>query len=347
MSASYRPPVLEKVTDKVDALDWSALPDEPCDLNYRSTKALPRSAAPRTLLGLVLVPVLALPPLLLLRDGLPTALTSRFAVTVCLLASVGLFLALTLRKHSARRALPVALGPIFVWLLFRSMPLHVAPAFSVLLLMALALPLVVWLGDAVATHGVHWMSAHPQIDHATMMSWRADWRQRFGHLSARLPRRADLPATERILHDRVLKARRTYGRGFVWFVLTISLTGAAMTTLGQDQPRSWTGFAVSVAFLAVLMVACLLRNLSTPGGWRLTFTFLAHFICYGLCAPSPPWGFQSPTGGIRRRLGAGLFVLFVVCAIWLPLADNYRAVLDDPVVLADLSESSTLACCLE
>ncbi len=340
--APYRPPVLENVADKHDALDWSTLPDELCDLNYRSTTALPRTAAAQTLFALMLVPVLTLPIIFLIERWLSTACASWFGASAALLLTAGIVVTQILRKQTARRIVPLAILPLIVWLLIISMPLHAAPALSVLLLLVFAVPLVAWLADTVATHGVYWMSAHLRIDHAAMLAWRADWCHRFRNLPVRQPRRDDVTAEERLLHERVLKVRRNYRGGFLCYLVGLLLTGAAVTATCQEEPHDRVGLVLSLALLAVLLLGSLLRNRHTPRGFQFAFSFLTHLAGYGRSAPSPPWGFQSPAGSIRRRLGSALFVLIVVCTSWLPLAQYYRGALDDQRLLADLSESSSL-----
>ena len=264
MSNAYLPPVLENTTDKNDALDWNTLPNEKCDLNYRPLKARPAFINLRTAGLFLLVPFISLPGTLVLQHYTGTAFsTSTGLVLSILMGSLVALISSQIRLPASQ----VVLGffaPAMLWLLIIAMPFHRFIAASILILVVFGLPALCWFADAVATHAVHWMTAHYKIDHATMLAWRKDWEKRFVGIANRSPRRPDLREPDMALHKTVNATRASYRNGFLILpVLVLFSTTAVLLLLGKNA-RYTTGFGVVLGMFVALIVGSVIRSIQFP-----------------------------------------------------------------------------------
>lgn len=324
MSSTYVPPVLENTTDKNDALDWNTLPNERCDLNYRPLKARPPWIQLRTVGLLLLVPFIALPTVLVLQlySGTTFATSTGFILSI-LIGAVAAIACLQVRLSLKQVGLAFV-GPSLLWLLMVAMPFHRFPAASVLIFLAFGLPTVFWFADAVATHAVHWMSAHYKNDHATMLAWRKDWESRFVGIADRSPRRPDLRETDKALHGGVLATRSAYRYGFLSVLGLVLLSSISVLGILPDAPRFTTGFGIVLGVFVALFVVCVIRTIQFPGSLQRTWFYFTDWIWHGSFLRQPPWVFQSPSGNLFQRQGATLLVLFIVTLTLIPLGDYFR-----------------------
>lgn len=324
MSNAYLPPVLENTTDKNDALDWNTLPNEKCDLNYRPLKARPAFINLRTAGLFLLVPFISLPGTLVLQHYTGTAFsTSTGLVLSILMGSLVALISSQIRLPASQ----VVLGffaPAMLWLLIIAMPFHRFIAASILILVVFGLPALCWFADAVATHAVHWMTAHYKIDHATMLAWRKDWEKRFVGIANRSPRRPDLREPDMALHKTVNATRASYRNGFLILpVLVLFSTTAVLLLLGKNA-RYTTGFGVVLGMFVALIVGSVIRSIQFPGSLGRTWFYLTDWIWHGSFLRQPPWVFQSPSGNLLQRQGIAIFVVFIATLTLLPLGDYYR-----------------------
>ena len=227
MSNAYLPPVLENTTDKNDALDWSTLPNEKCDLNYRPLKARPSLIHLRTVGFLLVVAFASLPIVLVLHRYTGSAFTT---ASGCVLSTlIGAIVALVFQqlKLSLKQVALAFFGPTLLWLLIIAMPCHQSAAASVLIFAVFGLPTIFWFADSIATHAVHWMSARYKNDHATMLAWRKDWDNRFVGIADRPARCTDLRESDKALHQGVLATRAAYRNGVLWFPILVLISSIA------------------------------------------------------------------------------------------------------------------------
>src|SRR5207249_2582063 len=140
MSLDYLAPVLERTTDRDDALDWKTLPIERCDLNYRSRTARPEGAQLSSAFLLLGIPLAALPIIFLFQKYLGPAFTS--PVVFSLFALVGLLIGLLMYQMdgSIRSMLFGALAPLGVWTLAVIAPLQHDAVGALLIMLVVAGP---------------------------------------------------------------------------------------------------------------------------------------------------------------------------------------------------------------
>jgi hypothetical protein len=324
MSSTYLPPVVENTTDKNDALDWNTLPNEQCDLNYRPLKARPSWIHLRTLGLLWLISFVALPSVLMLQLYGGAAFTSSTAFVVSAVIGATMALIFHQRGFSLKSVGLAFLGPTLLWLLFVVMPYHRFTAASVLIFIAFGLPTVFWYADAIATHAVHWMSAHYKIDHAAMLSWRKDWASRFVGIVDRPPCRPDLRESDKALHESVLATRAAYRNSILWLPAIVLVSSIAVLLLLRDNPRFTTGFCVVLGVFLALLSCSIFRAIQFPGSLRRTWFYLTDWTWHGAFLRQPPWVFQSPGGNLLQRQGATLLVVFIVTLTLIPLGDYFR-----------------------
>ena len=324
MSDTYMPPVLENTTDRNDALDWNTLPNEKCDLNYRPLKARPPLIHLRTAGLLMLIPFVSLPIVYVLHryTGTTFATASGFVLSTL----IGAILALVFQQmgFSLKQIALAFFGPTLLWLLIIAMPFHRHAAASVLIFAVFGLPTIFCYADAIATHAVHWMSAHYKNDHATMLAWRKDWDDRFVGMVDRPTRRTDLRESDKTVHEGVLATRAAYRNGVLWFPILFLISTVGLLATLADNPRFTTGFCVVFGLFIALFVGSMIRAIQFPGSFLRTWFYFTDWIWHGSFLRQPPWVFQSPSGNLLHRQGATVFVIFIVTLTLLPLGDYYR-----------------------
>jgi hypothetical protein len=332
----YVPPILESLRDKADALDWETLPPGRCDLNYRPKTMQPRNDALWACGLLLLVTTLSLPIALMMRHLAGPAI-STWGGFFWLALIVGAILALywliarpwEKDRHGApadpmKFTLVLALAPVFAWLITIATPLTLRTEGALLIFCLFALPFTIWVADGISTHAVSWMTAHPQIDHATMLGWRTDWSMRWLTVPPRSPRRNDLDEHERALHETVLRHRSSYLNGLIWLLGSVLVPSGIVLFAARHTPRHVTGLSLAMGILGALFVSGLHRTLRWPGAFRHFTTFLVSYVTYGMWGRYPPWVFQSPGGLALYRQLLAILALFLVTATFLPLADHFR-----------------------
>lgn len=357
MKSVYHPPVMENLANKQDALDWDTLPLGECDLNYRPSTGHPENMGLFSWGIIVVVAALSVPFAAVLPQILAPAFSSQGAFVAFLLlgavAALGFLVFKAIRpdpKESERlkleRAAWILLVPTLFWIVLVSSQWHSLTAGSVLLYCALAVPMLVWLADSVATHALYWMSANPQIDHAAMLGWRTDWSNRWGEIPARKPSRVDLNPGQQTRHAWVLGKQTFYRQGPLWLALSIVVPSIFVLTLFRNSPKPSTGFALALALLASLAVAALVRNFHNPDSFRLSCRFLYKWFTYGVPHEYPPWVFTSPAGSCVRRQTLVVAAVFLLSVTFLPLADYFQWIYLAPLdqdVTTELAESSNWA----
>ncbi len=324
MSNAYVPPVLENTTDKNDALDWNSLPNEKCDLNYRPLKARPAWISLRTAGLLLLVPFVGLPSVLVLQHYTGTAYATTPGFVLSLLAGSILALVFHQLRFSSAHLVLGLLAPTMLWLLVIAMPSHRFAAASVLILVVFGLPAIFWFADSAATHAVYWMTAHYQIDHATMLAWRRDWERRFLGIADRGPRRGDLRESDKVLHRAVQATRSAYRNGLFLLPVLVLISTIAVLRILAGSDRHTTGFAVVFGLFVSLFVGSMIRTIQFPGSLGRTWFYVTDWMWHGSFLRQPPWVFQSPSGSLLQRQSAAIFIVFLVTLTLLPLADYYR-----------------------
>ena len=323
MSRDYIAPVLEKTTTRDEALDWKTLPIERCDLNYRPLKPRPEGAHALSLLFLVGIPLAALPIVYLFQQQVGLAFTS--LIVFSLFALFGLLVGLLMYQldGSIRSMLCAALAPIAIWTIAVIAPLQQDPVGALLIMLVVAGPILLWFSDAVATHAVYWMSAHPRNDHATMLAWREDWDNRLVGIADREPWRSDLMAWQHEMHDAAMAARAGYQNGIMWLAITLMVPGLVIFADIRSATPDTTGFFLAIAVIMALVLACVARTARFPGSLKRTWFFIIDFLWNGSDRRQPPWVFQSPGGSSSQRCTLAAIALFAVGFTFLPLSNYF------------------------
>ncbi len=317
----YIPPVLETTTEKDDALDWENIPEERCDLNYRSLAPRPSYVSAQTVGVTALVSLVCFP----IAVGLQRQIGEHFASTpifvFLMLIGCGGALVCHLQDFPLRLVLACLIAPAAAWTLVVVAPFHKEASASLLIFMAFAIPALFWFSDAVATHAVYWMSAHYKNDHATMLGWREDWSKRFSEIADRPPRRNDMPPAKAELHRAVMTTRAAYRNGLLWLPLVIVVPGVVILSGSYDEDRNGTGFFLTFALFVSLIIGCIVRTIQFPGSWQRTWYYVTDFLWHGSLLRQPPWVFRSPGGSGFDRLMTGGVILAIVSLTLLPLSD--------------------------
>jgi hypothetical protein len=323
MGLDYIAPVLEKTTQRDDALDHKTIPNERCDLNYRSRTARPAGAHLWSAIFGLAIPLAALPVIYLFQHPIGPAFTSHVVFLLFALVGIAIGLLTYQLEGSVRSMLLAAFIPIAIWLLAVIAPMQKDPACALLIMLVVAAPILLWLADAVATHAVYWMSAFYKIDHATMLAWREDWKDRFSGIPDRLPRRNDLMAWQHELHEAVMAARAGYRNGIVWLAIALAVPGVIIFADGRSATRDTSGFFLAVSLIMALVLGCVARVSQFPGSLKRTWFFLTDYLWNGSDRRHPPWVFQSPGGPAGQRCLLAGAALFLVGFTLLPLSDYF------------------------
>lgn len=322
------PEEFENIRDKWDYLDWDRLPTGPCDMNYR-----PSSAAYSLLASLFLVLIVswasfAIADLIRLNTGVPFG--NLFLASLILLSVVVAITVATMRKPADSHSkwvnvgvfvATIVIGPI-VLLTISTALASTRTQFGALIVLAIfVFPATLLLADALATHSVHWFSAHPSNDHATMTGWRRDWSRRWAVIPTRQPRRTDLSGADLELHQRVMWERETYLNGVLFLFAVSVILPIGIYFLIRRAPTYQVGACIAASILFALAVVGEVRCVKWHGSFRQYLKCLAHWFVFANCPKCPPWVFQSPVGSWLCRCCFTFFVLFLASAALIPLAD--------------------------
>lgn len=301
-------PLRPNVKPKRDVLNWERLPPGECALNFRPPTQHALDQGERVVGLLLQVALIAagmtvVVPLIPALLGLHSStLTSAIAagVVLALLASVG---GLVPSGLAISRVEAICWGLFSVpllWLFIRLLALTSSPWVALALVVTVGFGWVVSLADQIATHFLYWQSANPQIDHATMQSWRAGWEKRFEELPPHTPRRTELSDSEQQRVKVVEQLRQAYSLGFLGLAGCYLLAPVMFFFSGSTGRSGFWGAAI---LLLALVAFTGYRLIQVPCSWSLFWQALSSWTYYGAGARWPMLVFQSPAGfQLNRQL---------------------------------------------
>ncbi len=193
-----------------------------------------------------------------------------------------------------------------------AIPFSLAGSFAGLCLVTL--PVVCVTADRLATHFVFWMTAHFRIDRATMLGWRADWRERLVRFPHRPPRRPEPTLQVLQTHQQVLRLRDDYLAGFARFTAALVIPAVVVAGAGLLDVIETVGPTIVAGQLAALV--CLAVTTVPRDAAPVFAQALEHFFGSGHNQPTTPWMFPSPCGRSRARQ---LWLVLSACLLSLTL----------------------------
>ena len=303
--SSYIPPVQEPVQERGDDLDWTSLPQEPADLNFRPSLAGSAAAQWWILAIMLLTSFLSIPFGMVCRLFGHNLLSTVFFVIAFLIAccrglarvrSPGDDESARLREIFGSFAFPLQL-----WAMIALAGQTYTLAWALAYLLILAMPLAFHAIDQFSTHTVHWFSANPTVSLATLNQWRKAWAGRFDPTPANS---AD-PMFDEARHNVV----RIYWDGWKRVAGCFGLGLVVVIYLAAHRlPLYRVGFWFFVTVVIALLVVGIAspRRPSLGQWWQLFVAWYGH----GADRRYPGWVLQSPTDPLQRHLA-------LTSAIWL------------------------------
>jgi hypothetical protein len=190
------------------------------------------------------------------------------------------------------------------------------PTGAFLYLLAVSLPVAIYVADAMATHCVYWMTASWSLDHASMCRTRDAWRSRFDPASPySLTTRESGASRLAHLGAAAIRQHTAYRLGPVWLLAAIVWPTCLILATSPRGADAIVPLRVVVGVVLGLLVAGLVRSQlrfeAAVHFWRA----LVHWLHYD-DGPMPPWVFHSPCGPPQRRR---LMTSVAVCLFSVPI----------------------------
>lgn len=162
--------------------------------------------------------------------------------------------------------------------------------------LAILVPKVLSLSDHIATHAVHWFTAHPNLDLTTLFQMRAMWNTR------RIGKRTAVPELDKdnLVNGEavVLLATMTrYYRHFQFAVVLAVVSIVAILSAAGLRDLYSIALVVSATFVG----SAVLIELKLKGTSGLVLKMLRHYVEYKGVRGNPRWIFLSPVGSVGRR----------------------------------------------
>ena len=151
---------------------------------------------------------------------------------------------------------------------------------------------------------------------------REDWRKRFFGDSQLTPSQDladDVHARKQCAA--VCRAREFYFTGVLWLLGALLIPDFILLVSLSDPNPGTIGVQLLIGSLCGLLLVALVRTVGQVEMVTCVWKAIIHWLFYGKQRPLPPWVFQSPCGGIRRRrlvttIAIGL--ISVCLCIWVP-----------------------------
>lgn len=304
--------VPETVAHKTENLDWANIPPGRCYLEFRPDVEISLREHVTILLLFSVVSALAVPLAWCLGRFLAPCISG--PAWAAGLAILGVLLAAVhqLRKPEASdddilQLLNAATllhfaAPLFLWVVVLMASRLSEPVGAFIYLFAIAIPAAIVVVDRVATHAVYWITANTQVDHATALACREDWRKRFFGDSKLTPS----PDLADDIHARkqcaaLCRVREFYFTGVLWLLGALLMPDFILLASISDPNPKTIGLQLLIGSLCGLLLVSLIRAANHFEMVTCVWKAIVHWLFYGNQRPLPPWVFQSPCGGVRQR----------------------------------------------
>jgi hypothetical protein len=215
-----------------------------------------------------------------------------------------------------RLFLPMALGPV-AWLLAYLATWTAAPGVAVELPFAMALALLAFFTDRLATHYIKWLLAGPRLNAASRHRWDLLWSSRF---------KLHLPDQPENLRPRLVPvwrqaraAVRTYRRCILFLLAAYPVCMLLMWALSARSP---VGQMLAGSVCLLLFTLALLTTALRTSRHHLSIIrdAIVNWFTYNVQETRAPGVFVSPGGPFKARIAVSAVALFLLVFTIAPMA---------------------------